>query len=279
MEAATTALTPRLFELEQTIERGLSTFVEVGEALLEIRDSRLYRESHKTFEDYCQERWGWTRQHANRHIAAARTVEILEPTGSIPTDERQARELAPLRDEPEQMAEAWQEAQVLAEAKARPVTAADVKEAVSRMDVHYSSKTDEWATPQDLFDLLDDEFGFDLDVCALESSAKCERYFTPETDGLSQEWTGTCWMNPPYGEVIGDWMAKAAASAREGATVVCLVPARVDTGWWWDNCLAGEIRFLRGRLKFGDSASAAPFPSAVVVLSPTVGPGVRWWER
>lgn len=154
----------------------------------------------------------------------------------------------------------------------------DEPEQVGRMEVHYSSETDDWATPQDLFDQLDAEFNFDTDVCASEFNAKCPSFYSAEDDGLSQEWTGTCWMNPPYGEVIGQWVRKARESAEAGATVVCLVPARVDTGWWWDNCLAGEIRFLRGRLRFG-GAAGAPFPSAVVVFGPNVEPRVKWWNR
>lgn len=140
-----------------------------------------------------------------------------------------------------------------------------------------SSETDQWSTPQDLFDELDAEFGFQLDVCADQANAKCERYFTEEDDGLAQDWTGTCWMNPPYGEVIGDWVAKAKAAAEQGATVVCLVPARVDTSWWWDNCRYGEIRFLKGRLRFGGAETSAPFPSAVVIFGRPER--VVWWER
>lgn len=157
------------------------------------------------------------------------------------------------------------------------VVGRDGKTYPAKMDVHYSSQTDEWATPQDLFDELNAEFGFGLDVCALPSSAKCEKYFTPEVDGLAQEWIGSCWMNPPYGDVIGDWIQKAKQSAENGATVVCLVPARVDTNWWWDNCRYAEIRFIRGRLKFGKSENSAPFPSAVVVFGRK--PRVIWWER
>jgi phage N-6-adenine-methyltransferase len=140
-----------------------------------------------------------------------------------------------------------------------------------------SSKTDQWATPQDLFDQLDAEFGFDLDVCASDDNAKCSRYFTEADDGLAQTWSGVCWMNPPYGEAIGKWVEKARESAEAGATVVCLVPARVDTAWWWDNCRYGEVRFLRGRLKFGDSDTSAPFPSAVVIFGRPES--VIWWER
>jgi phage N-6-adenine-methyltransferase len=161
----------------------------------------------------------------------------------------------------------------------KPPTEAALLRQGRSMTVHFSSETDEWSTPQDLFDELSREFRFDLDVCALPSSAKCKRYFTPEDDGLSKPWKGTCWMNPPYGEVIGKWMSKALEAAGGGVTVVCLVPARVDTAWWWDTCLYGEIRFLRGRLKFGGSSTSAPFPSAVVIFGPGFSPRVRWWER
>lgn len=146
------------------------------------------------------------------------------------------------------------------------------------LSVHYSSATDDWATPQGLFDQLDEEFNFTLDVCASAENAKCEDYFDRETDGLSQEWTGVCWMNPPYGDVIGAWVAKAHKSTEEnGAMVVCLVPARTDTAWWWDHARYGEVRFLRGRLKFGDSENSAPFPSAVVIFGRPAC--VKWWER
>ena len=132
--------------------------------------------------------------------------------------------------------------------------------------VHFSSATDLWATPQAFFDELNKEFGFELDVCALPENAKCEKYYTPEIDGLKQQWRGICWRNPPYGREIGAWMEKAYESSLEGATVVCLVPARTDTRWFHDFAMRGEIRFIKGRLKFGDSKNSAPFPSAVVVF-------------
>jgi phage N-6-adenine-methyltransferase len=135
--------------------------------------------------------------------------------------------------------------------------------------VHFSSKTDLWATPQALFDDLHREFGFTLDVCALPENAKCPSFYTPEDDGLAQDWRGICWMNPPYGRGIGRWVAKAHASARGGATVVALLPARTDTRWWHDYVAgARDLRFLRGRLRFGEATSGAPFPSAVVVFAP-----------
>ena len=134
--------------------------------------------------------------------------------------------------------------------------------------VHFSSETCEWATPQDFFDALDAEFGFELDVCATKANAKCGHFYTKEVDGLSQPWEGVCWCNPPYGREIKFWVKKAMITAQAGsATVVCLVPARTDTVWWHDFVSqADEVRFVKGRLKFGGHANSAPFPSAVVVF-------------
>ncbi len=132
--------------------------------------------------------------------------------------------------------------------------------------VHFSSKSDEWSTPQDLFDELDAIFHFNLDACATPSNAKCKRYFTKDDDALKQKWTGTVWMNPPYGRQIGPFMKKASESFRDGATVVCLVPARTDTRWWHEYAAKGHVIFLRGRLKFGGGRSCAPFPSAIVIF-------------
>ena len=131
------------------------------------------------------------------------------------------------------------------------------------MSVHFSSKSDLWETPQDLFDDLNDEFIFTTDVCANKENAKVMNYFSKEKDGLQQNWLGCCWMNPPYGREIGKWMKKAYESS---ATVVCLVPARTDTAWWHDYAMKGDIRFIRGRLKFGNSKNNAPFPSAIVIF-------------
>lgn len=275
-------VTERLGELEAAIGRGLETFVEVGRALMEIRDAGLYRDSYSTFEDYCDGRWQLKRRRAYELMEASQATEVVSEISHTapPLRESHAAALLPLRDEPEEMAAAWAQAH----SDGDP-TAAKVREAVQRRVepgrgfTGYSSATDEWTTPQDLFDTLNAEFKFDLDVCALPSSAKCKRYFSPEDDGLAQKWKGTCWMNPPYGDVIKDWVAKALESAGEGATIVCLVPARVDTGWWFDNCRWGEIRFIRGRLKFGESTMSAPFPSAVVVFGPGFSPKVKWWER
>lgn len=137
-------------------------------------------------------------------------------------------------------------------------------------DVMFSSKTDLWETPQEFFNALDNEFGFDLDVCATPENAKCSAYYTPEQDGLSQPWDGVVWCNPPYGKNIGKWVQKAhEENRRNNNYIVMLLPARTDTKWFHDYILSkAEIRFIRGRLKFGGAKNSAPFPSMVVVFRP-----------
>lgn len=277
-----------LTEAETTIERGLNTFVEVGNALAEIRDGKLYRQTYNTFEDYCQQRWNIERRRAYQLMEAASVVVNVQNFSQVvPSNDAQARPLARLQ--PTEQIAAWREA--VETAPNGKVTAAHVERVVQEfrqpppvlapdsMAIHYSSKTGEWETPQELFDLLDKEFGFTLDVCALPTNAKCDRYFTPADNGLIQDWTNSvCWMNPPYGDEIKAWVIKAAETAAAGGTVVCLLPARVDTAWWWDYCRFGEVRFLRGRLKFGGGDSGAPFPSAIVIFQPQGEPCVVWWE-
>jgi phage N-6-adenine-methyltransferase len=134
------------------------------------------------------------------------------------------------------------------------------------MSVHFSSKTDLWATPQAFYEKYNAIYNFTLDVCASKDNAKCAVYYDIKADGLSQSWHGVCWMNPPYGRDIGKWIKKAYESSLQGATVVCLVPSRTDTKWWHDYAMQGQIEFIKGRLKFGDAKNSAPFPSAIVVF-------------
>jgi DNA N-6-adenine-methyltransferase (Dam) len=127
---------------------------------------------------------------------------------------------------------AWRQRQQPTRArKSRPKTNAERQRAWrkrQKIKVYHRRQTIEWETPQDLFDELQTEFPFMLDVAAQPGNAKCSRYFTPEDNGLEQPWEGVCWMNPPYGRPLGDWMRKAYESALQGgATVVCLVPALV----------------------------------------------------
>lgn len=134
-------------------------------------------------------------------------------------------------------------------------------------DVMFSHKSYERETPIEFFEDLDAEYHFTLDVCATKENAKCKSFYTKEDDALTREWDGVCWMNPPYGRKIGEWVRKAHETALQGrGTVVCLLPARTDTAWWHDYCMQGEITFVRGRLRFGGSSNPVPFPSAVVVF-------------
>jgi site-specific DNA-methyltransferase (adenine-specific) len=115
------------------------------------------------------------------------------------------------------------------------------------------------------------EFGFTLDPCCVPETAKCKRYYTPETDGLAQSWADErVFMNPPYGRDLGVWMKKAYEEARDnGALVVCFVPARVDTEWWHRYAAkATDVRFPKGQVKFDGASASAPFPVAVVIFRP-----------
>ena len=126
--------------------------------------------------------------------------------------------------------------------------------------VHFLSMTTHWATPKSVYDVLDKEFHFTDDPCPL--------HWCPQFgDGLSRDWGSVSFVNPPYGRQIKFWISKALAESRKGKTIVCLIPSRTDTGWWHDYVMqASEIRFVRGRLKFGGAKHNAPFPSAVVVF-------------
>ena len=132
----------------------------------------------------------------------------------------------------------------------------------------FTSNSDEWTTPQDIYDMLDKEFSFNLDPCATEENHKCEMYYTAETDGLSQKWGGyRVFCNPPYSNITA-WVEKAFRETRNDNTlVVLLIPSRTDTRYFHDFIYQrAEIRFIKGRLKFGDSKNSAPFPSMVVIF-------------
>lgn len=141
-----------------------------------------------------------------------------------------------------------------------------------KVSVHFSSKTDMWETPREVFNALQREFNLDLDVCAIASNAKLSDFYSPQDDGLLQGWHGRrCWMNPPYGRTIGKWVEKAATGG--AAIVVALLPARTDTKYFHQFIYQKpnvEIRFIKGRLKFGGSKNSAPFPSMVVIFKPNV---------
>ena len=132
----------------------------------------------------------------------------------------------------------------------------------------FSSQTDNWSTPKYFFDLLNSEFCFSLDPYCTHENAKCKKHYTKEDDGLKHSWAGeVVFCNPPYGRDIGKWVRKGYEESLNGALVVMLLPARTDTRWFHEYIYhkAKEIRFIKGRLKFGNSANSAPFPSMVVV--------------
>lgn len=130
----------------------------------------------------------------------------------------------------------------------------------------------DWATPSNLFDELNHEFHFTLDLCASPWNAKLPRYFTEEQDGLKQDWSGErCYMNPPYGRGLDCWLRKAFEETRwRCPLVVALLPVRTDTRWWhvWVAGAADEIRYLKGRVAFvgrRGEAWSAPFASALAI--------------
>ena len=134
----------------------------------------------------------------------------------------------------------------------------------------FSSENETWSTPQDFFNSLNNEFNFTLDPCCSVETAKCSKFYTEKEDGLIQDWQGeTVFCNPPYGKKIKDWVKKCYFESKKPlTTVVMLIPARTDTSYFHDFIYnKSEIRFIRGRLKFGDSKNGAPFPSMVVIFA------------
>lgn len=139
--------------------------------------------------------------------------------------------------------------------------------------VIFSSKNNNWETPQGLFNKLNGEFNFVWDLAANKSNAKCEHYFSLLDNALDHDWSnlkGNLFLNPPYGRDIKYWVMKAAKTKLDkDQKLVLLIPARTDTSYWHDYIFnQAEIRFIRGRIKFeqgGEQIGAAPFPSAIVV--------------
>lgn len=134
----------------------------------------------------------------------------------------------------------------------------------------YSSRSEEWETPRELFDGLNSEFHFTLDPCATDENTKCGKYYTKEQNGLAQDWTGeTVFCNPPYGRDIGAWCRKCYEHSLGGDTAVMLVHARTDTKWFHDWVYhKAELIFIKGRVKFGGSKYNAPFPSMIAIYRP-----------
>lgn len=271
-----------LFELEAIIERGVQTFVEVGLALMEVRDRRLYREAgYATFEKYCVGRWGWKSSRSRQLIGAAYTAQVLSSgdesvTVVTPQNEAQARELTPLaKSDPQAAREVWSEVVEESESNVTPITAARIREKVeqrtNKLAVHFSSESPEWYTPVHIIEAATKALGdIDLDPCSNSHetpTVPAGSHFTREDDGLSRAWFGRVYMNPPYGSEIKLWAEKLADEYDRGnvKAAVALVPARTDTAWF-RRIPAWMVCFISGRLTFSEHENAAPFPSAVMYL-------------
>lgn len=269
--------TNRLAACERVIERGLNTFVEVGNALLEIRDARLYRNDYATFEDYCRERWGFSRSRAHRLIEAAETRNILLPTGNIlPQTERQARPLTAL--EPDLQIEAWRRA--VETALDTGITAKHVQEVVNEIrnkpHVAFNSGNNEWYTPAEYIEAARQVMGeIDLDPASSDianRTVRAKHYLTAEQDGLRFEWAGRIWMNPPYAaELIGKFTDKLVShfASNEITEAIVLVNNATETAWFQSMlAVSSAVCFLKRRVKFLDmdgNASGAPLQGQAIL--------------
>lgn len=267
----------RLAECEAVIERGLKTFVDVGNALLEIRDSRLYRKEYSTFEDYCRARWNMQRAHAYRMIEAASVVNNLSPMGDIlPTTERQARPLTTLPDE--LVPVAWQQA--VETAPNGKVTAAHVQSVVDEIQnkphVANNSGNNEWYTPAEYIEAARLVMGgIDLDPASSEIAnvtVGAPVYFTAEDDGLRYSWDGRVWMNPPYAsDLIGKFTEKLTFHYSEGdiTQAIVLVNNATETAWFQGMLeYSSVVCFVKRRIKFIDmdgNPSGAPLQGQAIL--------------
>lgn len=280
--AYASTLTPsegdRLAQLETTIEKGLQTFVDVGLALMEIRDGRLYRQSHLTFEEYCRERWGWARNYTNKIISAAETVSNLGTMVPIlPATERQARPLTQL--EPAQQVEAWQRA--VETAPGGKVTAAHVQQVVEEytldMDeydkkhlpfVVKNSGNNEWYTPPQYIEAARRVMGeIDLDPASsvrANETIRAAKYFDIDDNGITQPWSGRVWMNPPYAsDLIGAFCGKLLLHVQAGDVIEAIVLVNNATETEWFNALvecASAVVFHKARIRYinPNGGSSAP---------------------
>jgi len=143
----------------------------------------------------------------------------------------------------------------------------------------FSSEKTDWVTPQYLFDALNAEFHFTLDAAASMENRKVDKFFSVHQDSFRLQWKGVVWLNPPYSREIGRWLEKAKNSAESNmATVVVLCPARCDTNWWFNHVRFGEVRFLKGRLRFEGGETSAPFPSALAIFRPGLPRSTTYWH-
>lgn len=151
-------------------------------------------------------------------------------------------------------------------------------------NIHFSSKSNEWQTPKELFNKLNAEFNFDFDAAANEKNHLCDKYFSLENSALDKNWPDygkVFWCNCPYGREISKFVKKSYEESLKGVVVVMLIPARVDTKWFHNYCAKGEVRFIKGRVKFtngetGENLAPAPFPSAIVIFKSDMVPVTKY---
>ncbi len=288
----------RLKELEGIIRRGKEVFLEVGRALEEIRLRRLYYPEHETFAAYCEATFpGWPMRRVYRYTAWSRIDDVLRPNGHKLETEAQARQMHRLVDDPETAERVWREVGKATGGK-RPSEA--LREAIDRelgvekkgTDVHFLKESDEWYTPADFVELVEralggeegDDTPIDLDPCAEDGKrVPAKAHFTEDDDGLSREWHGRVYMNPPYSQA-DRWVKKLLQEYAEGRTTaaVVLVAARTDTEWY---ALLREFPRceVKGRIKFNDATGSprhsAPFPSVAFYLGPDTEAFVRAFKE
>lgn len=273
-----------LASFEGIIERGLSVFYEVGNALTQIRDFRLYRLTHATFEEYCQERWGMVASRARQLISSAEVVSNLKSvtTVTLPANEAQTRPLARL--EPEQQVQVYLEASATAPGgkltsthieQVANVRFPPVEPAPMRIAPMLTSKSEEWYTPAHILERVVEVFDvIDLDPCSNSHetpNVPARQVYTKADDGLVQRWAGRVFLNPPYGKAISLWITKLLTEyqAHQIEQAIALIPARTDTDWFWP-MWKYPLCFVHGRLKFttpeGEDENGAPFASAIAYL-------------
>ena len=278
----TTPQRVRFAELEQTIENKLQAFYDVGNALNEIKESRLYRADHGTFEEYCKTKWGFARQHAYRLIASSKVLDNIEPTDEQRENLRETH-LRPLATLPvDEQKKAFLEA--MESAPDGQLTQKHVREVVQEKTGHtVRMKAErgpvEWYTPEHVIDAAAQVMGdIDLDPA---SNANANRivnalnFYTKDDNGLEQPWVGRVWLNPPY-DNVGPWVEKLIAEYEAGnvSEAVLLVNANTETRWF-ERLWNYSICFIRGRLKFWNpektTGVGAPHGNAAIYVGPHSG--------
>ena len=276
-QAMTTPERVRFAQLEENIGNKLQAFYDLGEALNEIRESRLYRAEHGTFAEYVQAKWGFARQHAYRLIASSKVLDNIEPTDEQRENLREThlRPLATLPDEEQK--QAFNEA--IQTAPGGQLTQAHVREVVQEKTGHtVRMKAErgpvEWYTPEHVIDAAAQVMGdFDLDPASCENANRIVnalKFYTLEDNGLEQPWAGRVWLNPPY-DAVGPWVEKLIAEYEAGnvTEAVLLVNANTETRWF-EKLWKFSICFVRGRLKFWNpektTAVGAPHGNAVIYV-------------